>query len=112
MNQFTLHAVGEIVLFKEFSAAHLSFEEGLEIKNCCAPIDGVNGRTRSAKGVDTHVWLCVGTVRVACALTLTWLEIWSTISSPFGSSDFGALRRYKSLMWLSHTARFAPSIAS
>jgi hypothetical protein len=27
-------------------------------------------------------------------------------------SDLGALRRYKSLMWLGHTARFAPSMAS
>jgi hypothetical protein len=44
-----------------------------------------------------------------------WLEIvrmWSVISSPFGSSDLGALRCYKSLMWHGHTARFAPSIAS
>ena len=40
------------------------------------------------------------------------LRIWSIISSTFGSSDLGALRRYKSLMWLGHTARFAPSIAS
>ena len=40
------------------------------------------------------------------------LRIWSIISSAFGSSDLGALRRYKSLMWLGHTARFAPSIAS
>ncbi len=38
--------------------------------------------------------------------------IWSIISSAFGSSDLGALRRYKSLMWLGHTARFAPGIAS
>ncbi len=37
---------------------------------------------------------------------------WSVISSPFGSSDLGALRRYKSLMWHGHTARFAPSTAS
>ena len=40
------------------------------------------------------------------------LGMWSVISSPFGSSDLGALRRYKSLMWHGHTARFAPSIAS
>ncbi len=40
------------------------------------------------------------------------LRMWSVISSPFGSSDLGALRRYKSLMWHGHTARFAPSIAS
>ncbi len=38
--------------------------------------------------------------------------MWSVISSAFGSSDLGALRRYKSLMWRGHTARFAPSIAS
>ena len=42
----------------------------------------------------------------------TMLGIWSIISSACGSSDLGALRRYKSLMWLGHTARFAPSIAS
>ena len=30
------------------------------------------------------------------------VRIWSTISSAFGSSDLGALRRYKSLMWLGH----------
>ena len=40
------------------------------------------------------------------------LRIWSIISSAFGSSDLGALRRYKSLMWLGHTARFAPSSLS
>jgi len=40
------------------------------------------------------------------------LRMWSVISSPFGSSDLGAMRRYKSLMWHGHTARFAPSIAS
>jgi hypothetical protein len=40
------------------------------------------------------------------------LRMWSVISSPLGSSDLGALRRYKSLMWHGHTARFAPSIAS
>ncbi len=40
------------------------------------------------------------------------LRMWSVISSALGSSDLGALRRYKSLMWRGHTARFAPSIAS
>jgi hypothetical protein len=40
------------------------------------------------------------------------VRMWSVISSPFGSSDLSALRRYKSLMWHGHTARFAPSIAS
>jgi colanic acid biosynthesis glycosyl transferase WcaI len=46
--------------------------------------------------------------------TDTVLRMWSVISSPFGSSDLDALRRYKSLtlMWHGHTARFAPSIAS
>ena len=39
-------------------------------------------------------------------------RMWSVISSPFGSSDLGALRRYKSLMWHGHTARFAPSSLS
>jgi len=39
-------------------------------------------------------------------------RIWSIISFAFGSSDLGALRRYKSLMWHGHTARFAPSMAS
>jgi hypothetical protein len=39
------------------------------------------------------------------------LRMWSVISSPFDSSDFGALHRYKSLMWHGHTARFAPGIA-
>ena len=38
-------------------------------------------------------------------------RIWSIISSVFGSSDLSALRRYKLLMWLGHTARFAPGIA-
>ena len=45
-------------------------------------------------------------------IRLSDLRIGSIISCAFGSSDLGALRRYKSLMWLGHTARFAPSIAS
>jgi hypothetical protein len=32
----------------------------------------------------------------------------STISSALGLSNLGALRCYKLLMWLGHTARFAP----
>jgi hypothetical protein len=40
------------------------------------------------------------------------VRIGSIISCAFGQSDLGALRRYKSLMWLGHTARFAPGMAS
>lgn len=47
--------MGEVIFFKEFSAAHLPFEEGIQIENSGAPVGGMDGRTWRTESLDGHV---------------------------------------------------------
>lgn len=64
------HAVGEVVLFKKFVAADLTFEEGVQIKHSGAAVGRMDGRTWLAKGLNAHVGFRVNSVRLARTLTL------------------------------------------
>ena len=103
-----------------FSSVKLSVSNRLDTwPRCCHSREGGNPVYFGLHGYKKSVWIpafagmtVAGSKRLHQSLLGYALRIWSIISSAFGSSDLGALRRYKSLMWLSHTARFAPGIAS